>query len=102
MFGAARAQFLQIVDDDAVNSLHDHDVGPAIVPVDLGHVQQRRARKIALQLRGIAGLAQQIQFIENGLAVFAHQLDGPQRARLLPVLVGQFRQRSPAPRGRGR
>jgi hypothetical protein len=88
----ARPQLLEIVDDDAVNALHDHDVDAAVVPVDLGHVEQRGARKVALQLRGVAGLAQQVQLIENGLAVFFHQLHRPQPARFPPVLVGKLGQ----------
>ena len=85
-----RAQFLEIADDDAVYSLHDHDIDPAVVPVNFRHVQQRRAGKIALQLRGVAGFAQQVQFIENGLAVFAYQVDRAQAARLHPVLIGEL------------
>ncbi len=61
--------------------------------MDLRHVQQRGAREIALQLRRIAGLAHQIEFIGDGLAVLAHHFDGAHGPRLDPVFVGEFRQR---------
>ena len=91
--GAARAQFVDVAHDDAVDALHDHDVDAAIIPVDHGNVEQRRAGKIALQLRGVARLAHQIEFIEDRLAIFAHHLDRAQPARLLPILVRQNRKR---------
>src|ERR1700722_16327673 len=85
--GAARAQFPDLADDDTVYALHHHDVLAAIVPVDLRHVQERRAGKIAFQLRSIAGLAHQVQFVGHGLAIFVHHFNGPDRPGLDPILI---------------
>ena len=87
-----RAQFFDLADDDPADALHHHDVLAAIVPVDLRHVQKRRAGKIALQLRRIAGLAHQVQFIGHGLAILAHHLDRPDGARLDPILIRELRE----------
>ena len=37
---AAGAQFRQLTDDNAMDALHDHDVGATIVPIDFGHIEQ--------------------------------------------------------------
>ena len=53
----------------------------AVVPVDLGHVEQRRAREVALELRGVGGLAHQVELVENGLLVLAPPLRRGRRRR---------------------
>ncbi len=88
---AARPQRRQVADRHAMDALHHHDIGAAQVPVHLGHVQQRRAGEIALELRSVGGLAHQVELIEHGLAVLAHHLDGPQPARLRPPALRQLR-----------
>jgi len=86
---AARPQLLDAADDDAVDALHHHDVLPAVIPVNLRHVEQRGPREIALQLRRVAGLAHQIEFIGDGFAILAHDFHGPHGPRLDPVFVGE-------------
>ncbi len=90
---ARGTQPLEIVDDDSVDALHHHDVHPAVVPEDFRDVQQRRSGEVALQLGRVPRLAKQIQLIQNGLAVFAHQLGGPQAARIRPIFFRQVRER---------
>ena len=60
-----------VADRHAVDALHHHHVDAAVVPVHLGHVEQRRAGEVALQLRGVGGLAHQVELVENGLLVLA-------------------------------
>ena len=73
----SRAQLAQprdVADRDAVDALHHQHVRAAVVPVDLRHVQQRGAGEIALELRGVGGLAHQVELIEHGFLVLAHDL----------------------------
>ena len=64
-------------------------LGAAIVPVDLRHVEQVRAGEVALQLRGVGGLAHQIELVEDGLLVLVHHLERPQAPAFRPVAVGE-------------
>jgi hypothetical protein len=86
---AARPQLIHPADDDAVYAFHHHDIDAAIVPIDVGHVEQRGARKIPLKLRGVGGLAHEVQFVQDGLAILVHDLDRAQAPGILPILVRQ-------------
>ncbi len=48
--GAGAAQPLHVRDRDAMDALHHHDVQAAVVPVDLGDVEQIGAGEVALEL----------------------------------------------------
>ena len=50
-------------DRRAVHALHHHHALRAVVPVHLGHAQQRRALEIAPQLAGVAGLAHEVELL---------------------------------------
>ena len=63
--------------------------GPAEVPVHLGHVQQLGAGEVAPQLRGVGGLAHQVELVEDGLLVLAHDLDGTQPLAFARVVAGE-------------
>ena len=67
--GAAVAQAREVADRHAMDALHDHDLGAAVVPVHFRHVEQLGAGEVALQLRGVGGLAHEVEFIEDGLLV---------------------------------
>ena len=83
----AAAQRLDVVDLDAEDALHRQHVRPAIVPIDLGHVQQVRAREIALELRGVRGLAHQIELDGERPLELRDDLDGMQPVRFGPVAL---------------
>ena len=76
-------------DLDAVDALHDHDVLAAEVPVDLRHVEQRAAGEVALELRGVGGLAHQVELVQDRLLVLDDDLARPQAARIRPVSLGK-------------
>ena len=63
-----------------MDPLHDHDLAPAQVPVDLRHVQHRGTREIAPQLRGVGRLAHQVKLIEDRPLVVGHDLGRAQAA----------------------
>jgi hypothetical protein len=74
---------------DAVDALHHEHVASRVVPVHLGHVEQVRVEEVAPQLRGVGGLALQVELVEHGLLVTrvsprpgagAARLDGSARA----------------------
>ena len=67
----------------AVHALHHHHAPRAVVPVDRGHREQRRIREIAPQLRGVGGLAHQVQLVLEVARELGHHL-----ARLQPPPVG--------------
>ena len=90
---AGAAQRLDVVDLDAEDSLHRQDVRAAIIPVDLGHVQQVGAGEIALELRGVRGLAHQIELDGERPLELRDDLDGMQPMRLGPVALGERRDR---------
>ena len=67
------AQRLHLADGHAVHALHHHHVGVAEVPENLGHQQQVQPFHVAAQLRGIGGLAHQVQLIvEVGVELGHH------------------------------
>ena len=65
----------------------------AEVEVDLRHVEQRRAREVALQLRGVRRFAHQVELIENRLLVLGDDFQRPQPARVGPVALGEIGER---------
>ena len=71
-----------VVDADAADALHHHHVRAHVVPVHLRHVQVRRVQPVAAQLAGVAGLAHQIEFVEQRQLELAHHFHRPQAARL--------------------
>ena len=87
--GAELAQPRDLGDLDAADALHDHDVLAAEVPVDLGDVQQRAAGEVALELRGVAGLAHQVELVQDRLLVLDDDFARAQAARLRPVFLGE-------------
>ena len=91
--GAGGLEARALADRHAVDALHDHDVGAAVIPVHLRHVQQLGSGEVALQLRGVGGLAHQVELIENGLLVFRDQLARPQPPALRPVAVREIGER---------
>ncbi len=90
--GAGFAQARHVGDLHAADPLHDHDRGPAEVPMHRRHVQQRRVLEIAAQLRGVACFAHQVELIENGFRVFVHHFHGLEAAAAFPVRFGDARQ----------
>ena len=64
---AACAQGVDIAHRNAGDAFHDHDIGTASGPVDFRHVEHVGILEIAPQLRGIGRLAQQVEFVEDGL-----------------------------------
>jgi len=67
---------------DAVDALHHQHLRAAIVPVDLRHVEQRRAFEIALELAGVGRFAQQVQLVVDGLGVVVDDFHQVQTARV--------------------
>ena len=57
-----------------MHALHDHHLGVAIVPEHLGDHHQVEPLHVAAQLRGIGGLAHQIQFVVQVLVELRHTL----------------------------
>ncbi|MNV06328.1 hypothetical protein D3C71_967010 [compost metagenome] len=78
--GALVGQGCQIGDLDTVDALHHQYFRPAPVPIDLRHVQQRRAVEVALQLAGVGRLAQQVEFVVDGFFVVADHVHRVQQA----------------------
>ncbi len=74
---ARTAQTLHVGNGHAVDALHDHDFQAAEVKVDVGHVEQVRAGEITLQLRGVGGLAHEVELVEYGFLVFRDDLERP-------------------------
>ena len=80
------AQRVDLADRRAVHALHGHHRRVAPVPVDFGHFHQRRAGKVAPQLRGIGRFARQVQFVVQVLGEFGHHF-----ARLQALSIGPQR-----------
>ncbi|SAJ33735.1 Uncharacterised protein [Enterobacter cloacae] len=87
--GALVAQGFQVGHRDAVDALHHQHLGPAPVPVDLWHVEQRRAFEVAPQLRGVGCLAEQVEFVDDGFLVVADHFHGVQAPRLAGDPLGE-------------
>ena len=81
---AGFAQALDLADRDAVHAVHHHHVVVAVVPVHLGHQQQRRIPEVAPQLRAVGGFAHQVELVLQMLFEFRHHF-----ARAQPLAVGK-------------
>src|SRR5690606_4653576 len=84
---AASLQHWDVADRDAAYPLDRQHVRAAIVPMHLRHVERRGVRQVALQLRRLRGLAQQIDLVQQRLLEFLNGLDGPQPPRVRPVAL---------------
>ena len=91
--GAEFSQPRDLRDLDAMDPLHDHDVLAAEVPVHLRHVQQRAAGEVALELRGIAGLAHEVELVQDRLFVLDDDFARPEAPGFRPVLLGEAGER---------
>ena len=60
---ALRAQLRDARNRNAAHALHDHDLGRAVIPVNLGHEQQVRAGEIAPQQACVRGFAREVEFV---------------------------------------
>ncbi|MNH95197.1 hypothetical protein D3C73_478320 [compost metagenome] len=80
--GALVGQGREVSDLDAVDALHHQHFRPAPVPIDLRHIQQRRAFEVALQLAGVGRLAQQVEFVVDGFFIIADHVHRVQQARI--------------------
>ena len=56
-------QPVHLRDRDAAHPLHHHHLAGAVVPVHLGHLQQRRILEVAAQQRAVGGLAHQVELV---------------------------------------
>ena len=72
-----------------LHPLHDHDGPRAVVPVHLGHDQQRRVGEVAAQLRGVGGLTHQIQLVAQILGELGDHLARLQATCIRPKSVEQ-------------
>jgi hypothetical protein len=81
---AGLAQALHLADGHAVHALHHHDLGMAEVPEHLGDQHQVQPRHVAAQLRGVGGLAHQVQLVVQVLVELGHHL-----ARLQALAIGR-------------
>ena len=80
--GVLRAQGGDVGHRHAVDALHDQHLGPAVIPVDLRHVDQRRAFEVALELAGVGRFAQQVELVVDDLLVVADHFHRVQATRL--------------------
>src|SRR5690606_9950513 len=91
--GTAPLELLDVVDEHAVHAFHHHDVLAAIVPVDLGHVEQVGTGEIAANLRCISRFAHEVELIEDGLLVFTNECHRAQPVSFTPIAIGELRER---------
>ncbi len=87
--GPGGAQRLHVADRRAEDALLHQHLGPAVVPVDLGHVQHVRVFEVALELRRVCGLAHQVELVDDRVLVFVDDLERPQALAVFPVAVGE-------------
>ncbi|MCY1205597.1 hypothetical protein D9M72_171490 [compost metagenome] len=87
--GALVGEGGQVGHRDAVDAFHHQHLGAAPVPVDLGHVEQRRAVEVAAQLAGVGRLAQQVELVVDGLLVVVHHFYRAQAAGVGGHALGQ-------------
>ncbi len=78
--GALFGQPGHVGDRHAVDALHHQYLRAAVIPVDLRHVEQRRILEVAPELAGVGGLAQQVEFVVDGLGVVLDHLHQVQAA----------------------
>jgi hypothetical protein len=60
-------------------------VPPAEIPVDLWHVEHLRTLEVALQLCSVAGLAHEVQFVDDRLLVLGDDFERFEALAVLPV-----------------
>ena len=87
---ALTLELRHIADGDTIDTLHDHHLAATKRPIDLGHIKQIGILKVAPQLRGIGRLAQQIEFVKDGLFVFRYHLPRPQPPPFAPIALRQI------------
>ncbi len=91
---AAPLQLRDVVDQHAVHALHHHHVLARSSPnTPRARTAGASPSKLRLSCAALRRLAHQVELIENGLLVLAHQLDRPQARRVAPVAIRQVRQR---------
>ena len=73
---ASILQPLDLADRHASHALHDHHLGAAKVPKNLGNEHQIEAIHVAAQLRSIRCFADQVQFIVQVIVKLGHHLTG--------------------------
>ena len=81
-----------LADRHAVHALHHDHARGAQVPHHLGHQHQVQALHVAPQLRGVGGLAHQVELVVQVDVELGHHL-----ARLQPLAVGATAARPSAP-----
>ncbi len=86
---AGRLERRLVADRDAADALHRQHIAAAKIPVHLRHVEQIRAFEVAFQLRGVGGLAHQIDLVAQCLLELGDDGDGPQALRGRPIALGQ-------------
>src|SRR5476649_1157503 len=89
--GALVGQGGEVGDLHAVDALHHQHFGAAPVPIHLRHVQQLRAFEVALELAGVGGLAQQVEFVVDGFFVIGDHVHRVQQARVGGEALGGAR-----------
>ena len=85
---AGRLQAVNILDRDAGHQLQREHIALGQLPVDPGHVITRLAPEIAPELRGVGGLAFQIEFIQQGLFKLLDHAGKTQRPALRIIFFG--------------
>ena len=72
-------------------TLHHDDIGGAVVPVHLWHLEQRRVLEVAPQLIGISGFADEVELVMQIVVELADDLERAQAPR-----VGRHPREQPA------
>ena len=81
---AGLAHALDLADRHAVDALHDqHGLG-AEIPGHLGDAQHPRALEVAAQLRGVGGLAHEVELVVQDLVELGHDLARAQALAVTP------------------
>ena len=79
--GALGAQGIDIRHRNAVDALLDHDLTMGQRPVNGGHVEQRRALEVALELRGVGSFLVEIELVEQRRFVVLHHFHRAEATR---------------------
>jgi len=66
------AQGVDLADGDAVHAIHHHHVIFTVIPVHLGHHEQRRTQEVAPQLRAVGRFAHEVEFVLQVFLEFRH------------------------------
>ncbi len=69
-----------------MHALHDHDARRAVVPVHLGHREQRRALEVAPEQRRVGRLAHEVELVLQVARELRHHLARLEAPRLGPEL----------------